>query len=103
MRRIDVNLFPGSLKPRRIVTKENVMIDLTQEQRLELEKAGLARVRDPQTNATYVLVPTEVYERLKALLTEDSDWARDTYSAAMAVFARDGWDDPRMDVYDSLD
>jgi len=79
------------------------MIDLTKEQRQELGKERPARVRDPQTNATYVLVPTEMYERLKTLLAEDQDWVNDAYLAAMAVFARDGWDDPRMDVYDSLD
>jgi hypothetical protein len=79
------------------------MIDLTPEQWQELEKPSPARVRDPHTNATYVLVPTEVYERLKALLVEDRDWVGDAYQEAMAVFARDGWEDPRMDVYDSLD
>jgi hypothetical protein len=83
--------------------KEKAMIDLTPEQRQELEKAGPARVRDPQTNAIYVLVLAERYERLQGLLAEDQDWAGDAYAAAMEVFARDGWDDPRMDVYDSLD
>jgi hypothetical protein len=83
--------------------KEKAMIDLTLEQRQELEKASPVRVRDPQTNATFVLVPTVVYERFRALLAEDLDWVGDAYREAMAVFARDGWDDPRMDVYDSLD
>ncbi len=79
------------------------MIELTDEQRQELEKPGAPRVRDPKTNATYVLVRTEVYERLQTLLADDQDSVRDAYPAAMAVFAQDGWDDPRMDVYDSLD
>ncbi len=43
-----------------------------------------------------------MYERLKRLLS-DEDWREDAYRAAMEVFARDGWDDPRMDVYDKLD
>jgi hypothetical protein len=43
-----------------------------------------------------------VYERIKRLLSEE-DWSQGAYQAAMEVFARDGWDDPRMDVYDELD
>jgi hypothetical protein len=74
------------------------MIELTQEQRQELE-TGEPVV---STNTTYVLVRKDVYERIKSLLG-DEDWTRDAYQAAMEVFARDGWDDPRMDVYDELD
>jgi ribosome recycling factor len=74
------------------------MIELTQEQRQELE-TGESVV---STNTTYVLVRKDVYDRIKSLLN-DEDWTRDAYQAAMEVFARDGWDDPRMDVYDELD
>jgi len=77
------------------------MIELSEEQRRELEHPGPVYARDPRTKETYVLVRAELYERLKTLLSED--WAEDAYSAAMQVFARDGWDDPRMDVYDALD
>lgn len=76
------------------------MIELTEQQRQEL-KNPVPCARDPLTNETYVLVRAELYERIKGLL--DEDWAEDAYRAAMAVFARDGWDDPRMDVYDALD
>lgn len=74
------------------------MIELTQEQRRELE-AGEAVI---STNSTYVLVRKDVYDHIKSLL-DDAEWTRDAYQAAMEVFARDGWDDPRMDVYDELD
>ncbi len=74
------------------------MIELTQEQQHELEKG---KVVIP-TNTAYVLLRKDVYERIKSLLG-DEDWARDAYEAAMDVFARDGWNDPRMDVYDELD
>ena len=76
------------------------MIELTEQQRQELNRPE-PRARDPLTNETYVLIRADVYERLKGLL--DEEWAEDTYRAAMEVFARDGWDDPRMDVYDALD
>ncbi len=36
--------------------KETAMIELTPEQRQELDAPGPARARDPQTNETYVLV-----------------------------------------------
>lgn len=74
------------------------MIELTQEQQRCLETA------EPviPTNTTYLLVRADLYERIKALL-HDEGWTRDAYPAAMEVFARDGWDDPRMDVYDELD
>jgi hypothetical protein len=36
-------------------------------------------------------------------LQDHEDWAQVAYRAVMEVFARAGWDDPRMDVYDELD
>lgn len=77
------------------------MIELTEQQRQELKNPE-PRVRDPGTGETYVLVKVEVYERLKGVLADD-DWLEDAYRAAMEVFAREGWDDPRMDVSDQLD
>ena len=50
------------------------MIELTEEQRLELDQSEPACVRDPKTNATYILVRADVYERLKELLYDDSSW-----------------------------
>ncbi|HET6251873.1 MAG TPA: hypothetical protein VFE47_29580 [Tepidisphaeraceae bacterium] len=79
------------------------MIQLTQQQHEAIEESSVkpARALDPATNAEYVLVPADVYDRLQTILCDDS-WTPDAYAAAMEVFARDGWDDPRMDVYDSL-
>ena len=74
------------------------MIELTQEQRHVLDTAEAFI----PTNTPYVLVRQDVFERIQGLLG-DEDWTRDAYLAAMEVFARDGWDDPRMDVYDELD
>jgi hypothetical protein len=74
------------------------MIELTQEQQHKL------RTAEPvvPTNAPYVLVRKDLFERVQGLLG-DENWAGDAYQAAMEVFARAGWDDPRMDVYDELD
>ena len=79
------------------------MIELTNEQRQELDNAGPAQARDPVTNERYVLVRMQTYARLKTILGEDDSWVESAYPAAMEAFARDGWDDPRMDVYDQLD
>jgi hypothetical protein len=79
------------------------MIELTTEQRQELDGPRPAEVHDPVTNETYVLVRKGTYERIRSLLDDDAEWAEGAYRAAMEVFARDGWDDPRMDVYDALD
>ncbi len=82
------------------------MIDLTEHQvrSLQTEEKPI-RVRDPQSDATYVLVRSDLYERIKGLLTEDNDnqLVRDMYPQVMKIFGRDGWDDPSMDIYNDLD
>jgi hypothetical protein len=81
------------------------MIELSVEQHQNLTKNGSQppRAHDPVTDTEYVLVRSEVYERIKTLIADDKDWPQDAYVAAMQVFARDGWDDPHMSVYDALD
>jgi hypothetical protein len=85
--------------------KEANMIELTREQHEALARPGPEPVRaiDPATSAEYVILRAEVYDRFKSLLSADGDWGEGAYAAAMEAFARDGWDDPRMDVYDQLD
>jgi hypothetical protein len=77
------------------------MIELNEEQRRELKQGGPIYALDPQTNEKYVLVRAELFDRLESLFRED--WSNEVYNTAMAVFAREGWDNPRMDVYDELD
>ena len=62
------------------------MIDLTEEQRQEVDKPEPVRLRDPKTGETYVLVRADVYERMRAFI--------DGYTR------RAGWDDPELDVYE---
>ena len=62
------------------------MIDLTEEQQRELGKAEPAKLRDPHTNETYVLVRAEVYERMRIIID--------------GVTKRAGWDDPALDAYE---
>jgi hypothetical protein len=53
--------------------KEVLMIELTPEQRQALA-GGEHRVRDPATNATYVLVSQELFQRVQELLYDASPW-----------------------------
>ncbi|HZT81049.1 MAG TPA: hypothetical protein VFA26_12530 [Gemmataceae bacterium] len=64
------------------------MIQLTDEQRRDLQGPGPARARDPRTNETYVLVREDAYRKMRAIL--DSF----THSA--------GWDDPSLDEYEQF-
>ena len=47
------------------------MIELTEQQRQELIATDAPQILDPVTGKTYVLVQTEVYERLKGLLEDE--------------------------------
>jgi hypothetical protein len=62
------------------------MIELTEEQRRELDQPEPARARDPQTNETYVLVREDVYQKMRKVI--------DGYTR------RAGWDDAQLDVYE---
>jgi hypothetical protein len=78
--------------------KENAMIELTEEQRQELEYAEPACVRDPKTNETYVLVRTEVYERIRHLLDESLDMRQVAILVDRAM-REDDANDPTLEFY----
>ncbi len=48
------------------------MIELSPEQRQVLAGPGPARILDPETNQTYVLIPADLYERLRPVLEDRS-------------------------------
>ena len=83
------------------------MIELTLEQRQAVaqEKEAPLRVVDPVSQARYVLVREEVYDRVKRLFDadDDSQFVRDLTPQVLELFGREGWDDPAMDVYNDLD
>jgi hypothetical protein len=52
------------------------MIELTEQQQGELRKAGFPpRVLNPATKETFVLLPTEMFERAWAILEEEDEIA----------------------------
>ena len=62
------------------------MIELTEEQQTALGQAQPAKLLDPRTNETYVLVRADLYERMRALID--------------SATKRAGWDDPALDAYE---
>ena len=83
------------------------MLQLTKEQRelLAKENKDGIQIVDSETHQVYVLLRSEVYERLKPLLAmdEENQFAYETYPQVMELFGREGWDDPSMDIYNDLD
>ena len=83
---------------------EHATTNLTPEQSQALAAHPTASLRlvDPQTDRAYVLVPAEVFERIRAVVEDDFD-IRDTYAAQFQSALRAGWGDPAMDDYDNYD
>ena len=82
------------------------MIELTEQQRQELRRTNgnEVRIADPESGREYVILPAEVFERLKRLLYDDGDWTPEEQLRLLAESGkRAGWDDPAMDVYDNYD
>jgi hypothetical protein len=79
-----------------------MQLHLTEEERRAVGQANREPVRltDPETKQEYVLLRVEVYDRLKSLLYDDSDFnAAIGYPLADEVM-KDDWDDPKMAEYD---
>jgi hypothetical protein len=74
------------------------LLNLTDEQShaIEAHPDEPLRLVDPAKNRVYVLVTTDVYDRMRDLLADDP---RDAYPAIDRAFA-DGWGDPKMADYD---
>jgi hypothetical protein len=78
------------------------MAQLTEEQRRELGAARDQPLRliDPDTNQEYVLVRADIYDHLKALLYDDSEFDPARGYAAADEIMKEDWDDPKMADYD---
>jgi hypothetical protein len=86
-----------------LLEQTTMSIELTETQQQALDKqAGPLRVVDPRTNETYVLVRSEVYERIRSILENGSE-TEDAFQAQIESAAAAGWADPEMDVYNELD
>ena len=72
------------------------MIELTEEQIQALEKSAgpPPRLVNPRTRQTFVLLPVEEYQRLKAVDYDDNPPSREERDALLWQYAeKSGWDD----------
>jgi hypothetical protein len=84
--------------------KEQAMIDLTEEQRSQLESGQAVDIIDPRTAQPYVLLRKEVYERVRRLLYDDTEWTAEEMRQLLARSAEaNGWNEPGMEAYDRYD
>jgi hypothetical protein len=76
---------------------------LTKEMReaLRADPRQPIQVEDAQSNAQYVLLPLEVYQRIRSIFGDEFDIS-DTYVAQDEALAK-VWDDPELDVYDNYE
>ena len=79
------------------------MVSRTIEQLSEFAAAGTpVQVVDPKTQAAFVLLSVEQYEKVRALL-DDADFDVSVAYPLMDEVARsEGWYDPEMDIYDQF-
>ena len=79
------------------------MIELIDQQLQALESAEStpARVVNPRTKETFVLLPEAEYKRLKELEYDDSPWTKEELQAlAWEAGKEAGWEE--MDEYDEI-
>jgi hypothetical protein len=80
------------------------VIELTEDQRRQLEDGKAVDIADAKTTHCYVILRKDVYERVRRLLYDDSDWTQDELLLTLARSSKDnGWDEPGMEAYDCYD
>lgn len=79
-------------------------VKLTAEQHEAIcrEDGKLVRAIDEAANTSYVLVPEEVFERVRTLFDDSSRSEAEQRFHLREMGRRAGWDDPEMDVYNDL-
>jgi hypothetical protein len=77
------------------------MIELTQDQRQQLETGKPVDVVDSETERPYVLLRKDLFEKLRQLLDSRSEWTEEELRSLLAhSYQGNGWDEPEMDAYD---
>ena len=80
------------------------MIELSPEQRQQLDEGRAVNVTDLETAQPYVVLRKDVYDRVQRFLYDDSDATPDELRGMLARSAEaNGWDEPGMDAYDRYD
>jgi hypothetical protein len=80
------------------------MIELTEEQRRSVAGQENPIIIDPATNAAYILVRKDVFDRMKGLLYDDSELSHEEMRLLLARSSKEnGWAEPGMEAYDNYD
>ncbi len=80
------------------------MIELTAEQRALVAHQENPTVVDPVSNAAFILVRKELFDRIKTLLYDDAEMTHDEMRLLLARSSQEnGWDEPGMEEYDNYD
>ncbi len=81
------------------------MIELNDELRQAVSEHPGEPIRlvDASSKETFVLLREEVFNRIKGLLYDDSEFnVAEAYPLMDAVLGKAGWNDPSMDIYGDL-
>jgi hypothetical protein len=79
------------------------MTSRTVEQLSEFAALGTpAYLVDPKTQAAFVLLSAEQYEKIRALLDDDRFDIAEAYPLMDEVARSEGWDDPELDIYNQM-
>ena len=79
-----------------------IRISLNDEQRQRLQSGKVIDVTDSETDEHYVVVVKEIYERIRHLIYDDSEWSTEELRLHLARSSKEnGWEDPGMDAYDA--
>jgi hypothetical protein len=78
-------------------------LKLTNEMRdaLRADPQAPVQVEDERTKRQYVLLPLEVYRRIRSILDDEFEIS-EMYAAQDEALA-EVWDDPELDVYNNYD
>jgi hypothetical protein len=94
------------LSVRRFAEVPPMVLKLSDEIRSALEQQpdSPLTLEDERTRAAYVVIPAQLFERVRGLLYDDDPFEiTETYAAQSAVAGATGWDAPGMEMYDDFD
>ena len=77
-------------------------MNLSMDQKQALQQGNAVPVVVETTDC--VLLRRDIFDRVKALLYDDSEWTHDDLRKQLArSYEGSGWDEPEMDAYDNYD
>ncbi len=81
----------------------SITLSAEQRQAIADHPGEAVEIVDEVSQARFVLLPAEQFDRIKALLSNDEFDVRETYIAQSSALATAGWDDPELDIYNDYD